>query len=464
MAELETVDLIGVEILSAGGPVHGIGSPPEGDYWTPDDLRAMAVADAELGDELKPPAKIGHSDIQALVQNSAEELGLEITPGEMPAVGWVENVRVNDDGSKLLADIMAVPKKLSELLETGAWRTRSVELAKVTSQSTGKVYDWVVTGLAWLGGKMPAVRTLDDVVALYEDAGLERPDKSHTYVVYAAGEIVWSPDEGYWSLRAKILEALNGPDDAMIDGRFWVRDIQGDRALVMDYYEDEEVAWIVPFTVTGDTVEVADRDDWTRAAMAWVETAKEYEERALAAATARTGRRSDSRPVDGKYTEEQRRTFAEAAGLEADKVTDEILDAAAAALEVEPAKDDPPPVEYEQRLKAFEEKLEQSDKRSRDLETELSEERKRNFVESVLRDGKAELAARAEVEAMYDANPDATRKFFEKAPVNDDWAREYGSSEEGDPEAVSEEDAEKRDLAEREDIARTYGIPLEEVA
>src|SRR4051812_49197098 len=65
-----TFDLVGVEILAAGGPIHGVGSPPEGDFWSMEELRAMAEADAELGDELLPPNKIGHPDDQVLVRNS----------------------------------------------------------------------------------------------------------------------------------------------------------------------------------------------------------------------------------------------------------------------------------------------------------------------------------------------------------------------------------------------------------
>lgn len=60
MSALETTDLVGVEILSVGGPVHGIGSPPEGDYWTASQLCGMAEAAAELADEVHAPAKIGH--------------------------------------------------------------------------------------------------------------------------------------------------------------------------------------------------------------------------------------------------------------------------------------------------------------------------------------------------------------------------------------------------------------------
>jgi hypothetical protein len=165
MPDLETVDLTDVEILSTGGPVHGIGSPPSGDFFSADDLRSMATAAQELeaAGEWKAPAKIGHDPKQTL-----------LSQGEMPAAGWLTNQRVSADGSKLLADIHGVPKKIADLVRARAYRTRSAELSKATSQRTGKSYPWVVSGMAFLGGKMPAVRTLDDIVAMYEGADTER--------------------------------------------------------------------------------------------------------------------------------------------------------------------------------------------------------------------------------------------------------------------------------------------------
>lgn len=116
---LETVDLDGVEILSMGGPVHGKGSPPGGDYFTSDDLRAIAAAARELGGEITPPAKIGHSKEQRLAG---------VTEGELPATGWLSNIRTSQDGARLLADVKRVPKALGKLIRAGAYRARSVEL------------------------------------------------------------------------------------------------------------------------------------------------------------------------------------------------------------------------------------------------------------------------------------------------------------------------------------------------
>lgn len=162
-----TFDMLGVEILSTGGPIHGVGSPPEGDYWTLDELRGMATAAAELGPELIPPNKIGHADEQVLVKNSIAAGDMPApADGELPAAGWLANQRV--EGERLVADIKRVPKIVKDVIQLGAYRKRSAELSKVKSQVSGKEYPWVVSGLAWLGGKQPAVKTLGDVIALYE--------------------------------------------------------------------------------------------------------------------------------------------------------------------------------------------------------------------------------------------------------------------------------------------------------
>lgn len=194
-----TFDMLGVELLAAGGPVHGVGSPPEGDYWTLEQLQGMAQAAEELGPEIVPPNKIGHADEQVLVQNSIDA-GEIPTPadGEMPAAGWITNQRV--EGAKLVGDIKRVPKIVKDVITMGAYRKRSAELSKVTSQVSGKKYPWVVSGLAWLGGKQPAVKTLGDVVALYEArANVER--------VFVTDETIAGP--GLEDFRGVVRDELN---------------------------------------------------------------------------------------------------------------------------------------------------------------------------------------------------------------------------------------------------------------
>jgi hypothetical protein len=161
--EFPTEDMDGVTLMKVGGPYFGKGSPPEGDYFTEERLQRIASDTAEIVNELTPPNKIGHSKEQTFARASFPQFADD----DMPALGWVSNVRY--EAGKILGDLKRVPAKFSRLIDSGAFRKRSVELGRAKSQTTGKDYPQVIRGLAWLGAKAPAIRTLDDVVALYGD-------------------------------------------------------------------------------------------------------------------------------------------------------------------------------------------------------------------------------------------------------------------------------------------------------
>lgn len=161
---LQTQDFVGVPIMAVGGPYHGKGSPPEGDYFDEAFLTRLADESNRLAAEVRAPVKIGHNPDQKLLKNS----GLALD--EQPAAGWVGNYRVQ--GGKLLADVRQVPSKLAALIRAGAFARRSVEIRRITSQTDGKPAT-VIAGLALLGAKAPAIRTLDDLLAHYRE---EHPD------------------------------------------------------------------------------------------------------------------------------------------------------------------------------------------------------------------------------------------------------------------------------------------------
>jgi hypothetical protein len=271
-AEPATVDIPNVELLSTGGPYFGQGSPPEGDFFTEEDLDELAAAYAALHDEVRIPVKVGHGRKQTLLKNS----GLVVPPDadvaadELPAAGWVENVR--RDGGKLLGDLRKVPRKLADLMKLDAFRTRSIELSRVTSQTLGgREFPNVLTGLAVLGAKAPAVRTLDDILAWYAEAhpdvelvpaaslllADEEPDDAELRT-YASGDVVWSAEDGCNDWMDDLVETLNGdggdsygPDGMWIPPRYSILDLDqvNRRALVSDRDVDDDYCWIVPFTL-----------------------------------------------------------------------------------------------------------------------------------------------------------------------------------------------------------------------
>lgn len=436
-AELATENLLGVEIMATGGPIHGIGSPPEGDFWTPDDLRGMALADEELGDEILPPVKIGHPDEQTILANSVAEGELPAPrDGELPSAGWVENIRTNETGTRLLGDFMRVPKTIAKLIRGGAYRTRSVELSKVSSQTSEKSYEWVVTAVAFLGGKMPAVRTLGDVVKLYEGAEIVR------LVNYAsATDVVWNPDDGLEAIRSAVRDALNpSPPGVDMPGqiRFWVRDVSTSAALVTQGYDDDSEAWVVGFTRNADGSVTLDQSiDWQPAEQVWVAAAKSYE---LAESGFRE-RRDDSRSqmADLKLSEEQRRLFAEAAGVEdATALTDDELLERVKGETTPPPDPTPPPAPEPvpptsaEGDRSLEQRVEASEERTRKLEEDLRLEKRKAFVEAAIRGRKVAPGQSATLETLYDRDPAAARQFVDELPEREDLEREFGSDEDGD--------------------------------
>lgn len=122
--------------------------------FTGKDLDDMVTSYEALKEKLRVPVKLGHNKEQKLLQEDG-----------LPAAGWVENLK--RVGDRLVGDLMKVPEKIAELINQGAYRTRSLEAVKDGTFS-GEKYPMVLTGLALLGADLPAVEGLDDMVDLYE--------------------------------------------------------------------------------------------------------------------------------------------------------------------------------------------------------------------------------------------------------------------------------------------------------
>jgi len=154
MADLPTENIEGVELIHTGTFDASTGRVK----ITAGMLGEIVESYKRLKEKFHAPVKIGHGDDDNMVSKG------------MPACGWVENLRVK--GKTLVGDLMAVPSKLADLIRSGAYRSRSVEIRPEFDGPDGKTYENVLTGVALLGGEIPAVKDLDDVVALYADAAL----------------------------------------------------------------------------------------------------------------------------------------------------------------------------------------------------------------------------------------------------------------------------------------------------
>ncbi len=373
MAKLETEDLPGVEILAAVGPIHGHGSPPEGNQLTVAHLEEFAANAAELAGEIRPPLKIGHSQAQALARASG------LADDEQPALGWVENVRVQ--GDKLVADLRAVPKKLAGLVRSGAFRTRSVEFRTgYQSQATGKRYGRVLTGLALLGAKAPAVKTLDDIVALYGD---HEPDDQELR------SYDWTP-AGVPAIDVRL--AVIGPDDVVISLDELARRESGGRA-----------------DTRGDMTDLNLNEEAVKTLAERLGLEGEIDEaKLLAAAEARQKELADAKAAAEKPQSDDGKKN------QSDDGTVRLSDS---------------------DLKQLQEKAaagERAERRLQELERDQT-------IDQAVREGRVEPAQRERFQRLYDTAPDETVKLLAELPVNELFLSQYGDDSDG----VSPEDRQK---------------------
>src|SRR3990167_1169299 len=140
-----TVSVKDIEVFSVG--THN------GDPYSEKDLDAMVDAHREVGAELQPFVKLGHSPQQALIQADG-----------WPSAGWVDNVR--RVGEKLVADFKAVPVRLAEIMKRGGYNRVSSEVFWNLKRGE-KTFPRVLKAVALLGSTTPAVRNLKDIMDLY---------------------------------------------------------------------------------------------------------------------------------------------------------------------------------------------------------------------------------------------------------------------------------------------------------
>jgi len=144
--EQKVFDIKDVEIFSSG--------TWNGDKYTNDDLDSMVSAFHSLGDKIKPFIKLGHSEKQKLLQQDG-----------YPSAGWITGLKRN--GSKLVADMSGIPKKIYELIKNKAFGRWSSEIYWNIKEN-GQKHKRVLKAVALLGADTPAVTNLDDFINLYE--------------------------------------------------------------------------------------------------------------------------------------------------------------------------------------------------------------------------------------------------------------------------------------------------------
>ena len=123
---------------------------------------ASAVEAHQAGVLRKPVIKIGH--------DSERDTD--------PAMGYVDNLRLTDDGNTLIGDFVNVPAKLAALIPL-AYPDRSVEaFTDYHQQSTGRTWPLIIDAVALLGAVGPGIselQSLQGVADLYGVAAHRAP-------------------------------------------------------------------------------------------------------------------------------------------------------------------------------------------------------------------------------------------------------------------------------------------------
>lgn len=130
--------------------------------FTRDDLGA-AVAALDCPAVRRPVLKFGHDGQHGV--------------GE-PALGWVENMAVTEDGSTLIGDYVGMPGWFGAVLPS-AFPDRSVEGDWNYACQLGHVHPFVVHAVALLGVERPAIGTLASLQGLAELYGVDLSEAAH---------------------------------------------------------------------------------------------------------------------------------------------------------------------------------------------------------------------------------------------------------------------------------------------
>jgi hypothetical protein len=200
LASMQTKTIPGVELVKVGRWAASTGVTEV----TRQDLDSIVAAYADQGVD-RPAIKIGHTDQRFAAEGDGE-----------PAYGWVANPRVSEDGTTLVGDLVGIPAKLAEVIPA-AFRRRSVEIAWGLKTTAGKTYRAALTGLALLGIAKPAVKGMEDVLALYAEA--DRPADGITAVeqVDGLGVAELATLAAARVEVAKLAAAHNVPEQVLVD-------------------------------------------------------------------------------------------------------------------------------------------------------------------------------------------------------------------------------------------------------
>lgn len=236
-------DIPDVELMKVGSWPASTGQV----QFTPEDL-AAAVAAFQSPSIRKPVIKIGHTDPRF--------------DGE-PAVGFVDNLRLADNGSTLVGDLRGLPAWLADICAS-AFPDRSIEGCFGLTDQTGRPHKFALTGLALLGVSPPAVGTLtslNDIARLYGVAATQTP--MEVVKIMAADDTgadpAATPDGGGSStggslsvedVRRAFYETGPGADNDAL----WIEEMYLDPPTLVIQDDENGDLYTASFTVSGTSI------------------------------------------------------------------------------------------------------------------------------------------------------------------------------------------------------------------
>lgn len=145
----------------------------KGKHFGPELIDQVIEAFDANKDRLKVPLRVG----------SHNELA--------PAGGWVTGLK--KVGDRLMAEFSDVPRVVGEAINRRLFKQVSIGILHDHKDEKGKIWPSVLDHIAILGGRIPAVKGLADLPALFDD---ENPQ----------GEIITLENEEYEDMDPKLLE------------------------------------------------------------------------------------------------------------------------------------------------------------------------------------------------------------------------------------------------------------------
>lgn len=245
------VTIQGVEVLSAGMAWNGLTGPY---YVTAEHLAAMVAAQ---DDPLirAPRVKLGHLDPRfngGLSSHDPANLDAD------PAFGTLANLRLTEGGAKLVADLIEVPKALAEAIPS-AFPNRSAEWVWDYETAGENRYATVLTDVALLGTRRPAVQDLADIVRASLPAAVAAPILDDLTAAAAARQEDTLPEAPSASVSVERVVGTfyewteTQPVEGLDMDWWWARDIRVDPDEVIAS-DGDGGTWRVPFSTDGEHV------------------------------------------------------------------------------------------------------------------------------------------------------------------------------------------------------------------